>query len=123
MCKFKVGDKVKTPDGADVEIVCVDDRLNRPVVGIRPLSDGSFTIDTWSKDGRFLFSMQESQHDIIPPSRTVTLYQALVSAPGGRYYIPDTLYQSEDSEEIRYLKDDGYEVVRLLTEYPIEVEE
>lgn len=122
MCKFKVGDKVKTRDGADVEIVYIDDRLGQPVVGIRALSDGNFTIDTWSKDGRFQYDKEESQLDILPPSRTVTLYQALVSAPGGRYYIPDTLYQSEDSEEIRYLKDDGYKVVRLLTEYPIEVE-
>jgi len=123
MCKFKVGDKVKTRDGEDVEIICIDDRLTQPVAGKRTRLDGSVVIDKWSEDGRFLHGMKESRYDIIPPSRTVTLYQALVRSPGGRYYIPDTLYQSEDSEEIQYLKDGGYKVVRLLTEYPIEVEQ
>lgn len=123
MCKFKVGDKVKTRSGRDVEIIHIDDRLSLPVVGISTLSEGNFTIDTWSKDGRFQYNMEEDQLDIIPPSRTVTLYQAIVRTPEGRYFIPDKLYQGENSDGFQYFKDGGYKVVRLLTEYPIEVEE
>lgn len=123
MCKFKVGDKVKTRDGADVEIVHIDDRLGQPVVGIRALSDGNFTIDTWSKDGRFQNNREESKLDIIPPSRTVTLYQALVRNTEGRYFRPEDLFSGLDDDGIEYWNEHGYKVIRLLTEYPIEVEQ
>lgn len=123
MCKFKVGDKVKTRDGADVEIIHIDDRLGQPVVGIRALSDGNFTIDTWSKDGRFQNNREESKLDIIPPSRTVTLYQALVRTMEGRYFSPNDLFSGLDDDGIEDWNSGGYKVVRLLTEYPIEVEE
>ena len=123
MCKFKVGDKVKTRDGADVEIIHIDDRLSLPIVGIHTRLDGSAVISVWSKDGIFLRSMKESRHDIIPPSRTVTLYHALVRTIEGRYFSPYDLFSGLDDDGIEDWNSGGYKVVRLLTEYPIEVEE
>jgi hypothetical protein len=122
MCKFKVGDKVKTRNGLDVEIVHIDDRLGLPVVGIRTLSEGNFTIDTWSKDGRFHYNMEESQLDIIPPSRNVTLYPALVRTEDGYYFTPSGLFRGLDDIELAVWNSCGFEFIRLLTEYPIEVE-
>lgn len=122
MCKFKVGDKVKTRNGTDVEIVCVDERAKQPIIGLVFWTDGEVTSISWYEDGAFLRGRNEDGLDLIPPSRTVTLYQALVLSPDGYPFITDRLYGSGDSEALQDFSGDGYKVVRLLTEYPIEVE-
>lgn len=123
MCNFKVGDKVKTRNGRDVEIVHIDGRLKQPIIGLLVWEDGDVVSMAWYEDGTYIKGRSDGTLDIIPPSRTVTLYQAIVRTPEGRYFIPDKLYQGENSDGFQYFKDGGYKVVRLLTEYPIEVEE
>jgi len=50
---FKVGDKVKTRDGRDVRIICVDSKsTTRPIEGLvsEDLNEG---INVWMADGSF----------------------------------------------------------------------
>ena len=122
MCKFKVGDKVKTRNGRDVEIVYIDERLKQPVIGVLNDDYGEKTIQEWSDNGAYV-GTKESDLDLIPPSRTVTLYQALVRTMEGRYFSPYDLFSGLDDDGIKDWNSGGYKVVRLLTEYPIEVEQ
>ena len=122
MCKFKVGDKVKTRNGTDVEIVCVDERAKQPIIGLVFWTDGEVTSISWYEDGAFLRGRNEDGLDLIPPSRTVTLYKALIRKPCGEFFICDALYEGADDKTLDVWKTDGYALVRLLTEYPIEVE-
>ena len=121
MCKFKVGDKVKTRNGTDVEIVHRDGRLKRPVIGVLHYEDGEMAIREWSDNGAFL-ETKESDLDLIPLSRTVTLYPALVRTSSGRYFTPSDLFSGLDDDGIEDWNSGGCEFIRPLTEYPIEVE-
>lgn len=121
MCKFKVGDKVKTRDGRDVEIIYIDERLKQPVIGILHYEDGGMPIQEWSNNGAYL-ETKESNLDLIPPSRTVTLYRAVVLTSDGFYFTPSGLFRGLDDDELKAWDTGQYKVVRLLTEYPIEVE-
>lgn len=121
MSSFKVGDKVKTRDGRDVEIVHRDGRLIRPVIGVLHYEDGEMAIREWSDNGAFL-ETKESDLDLIPPSRTVTLYPALVRTEDGYYFTPSSLFRGLDDIELAVWNSGGFEFIRLLTEYPIEVE-
>ena len=123
MSKFKVGDKVKTRNGKDVEIVCVDERARQPIIGLVFWTDGEVTSASWYEDGTYIKGRPDHTLDLVPPSRTVTLYQAVVLSPDGYPFITDRLYESGDSEALQDFSGDGYKVVRLLTEYPIEVEQ
>ena len=122
MSKFKVGDKVKTQNGQDVEIICIDERLKQPVVGLFCWGDGAATCHFWDTGGSFIEVGKPSEFDIIPLPRTVTLYQAVVRTSSGRYFIPTGLFSSLDDDWIKEWEARGFEFIRLLTEYPIEVE-
>lgn len=122
MCNFKVGDKVKTRNGTDVEILYINDELGQPIIGAITKPTGEINLSFWNADGLRSNNGLLCGMDIIPPSRTVTLYQALVLSPDGYPFITDRLYGSGDSEALQNFSGDGYKVVRLLTEYPIEVE-
>jgi hypothetical protein len=122
MSKFKVGDKVKTRGGQDVEIICIDERLKQPVAGLSCWGDGSVTCQFWDKDGSFLEAGNQDEFDIIPLPRTVTLYPALVRTSSGRYFTPSDLFQGLDDDGIEDWNSDRCEFIRLLTEYPVEVE-
>lgn len=123
MSKFKVGDKVKTRDGQDVEIICIDERLKQPIIGVLSWEGGDRpSCYFWSEDGSFVRSGSSSELDIIPLSRTVTLYRAVVRASSGRYFTPSDLFSGLDDDGIKDWNSCGFEFIRLLTEYPIEVE-
>ena len=122
MCKFKVGDKVKTRGGQDVEILCIDERLKQPVVGLFCWGDGATTCHFWDKNGSFIEVGNPGEFDIIPLSRTVTLYRALVRTEDGYYFTPSGLFRGLDDIELAVWNSGGCEFIRLLTEYPIEVE-
>lgn len=123
MCKFKVGDKVKTRDGRDVEVVYIDERLKQPIIGVISWEGGDRpSCYFWNEDGSFVGYGSSSELDIIPPSRTVTLYHALVRTMEGRYFSPYDLFSGLDDDEIEDWNSGEYKVIRLLTEYPIEVE-
>lgn len=122
MCNFKVGDKVKTRNGTDVEIVHIDGRLKQPIIGLLVCEDGGVVSMAWYEDGTYIKGCSDGTLDIIPPSRTVTLYQALIRRPCGDFFICDVLYEGADDKTLDVWKTDGYALVRLLTEYPIEVE-
>ena len=119
MSKFKVGDKVKTRDGQDVEIICIDDRLTQPVLGLRR-EDAS--VGQWGENGSYYTTIERSSSDIIPLSRTVTLYPALVRTEDGYYFTPSGLFRGLDDIELAVWNSGGFEFIRLLTEYPLEVE-
>lgn len=121
MCKFKVGDKVKTRGGQDVEIICIDERLKQPVVGLFCWGDGAATCHFWDKDGSLIKVGNPGEFDIIPLPRTVTLYPALVRTSSGRYFTPSDLFSGLDDDGIKDWNSGGFEFIRLLTEYPIEV--
>lgn len=117
MSKFKTGDKVKTRDGLDVEIVYINDKLEQPVVGVLHYEDGEVGLEEWSEDGSYVEG-RTSDADILPLSRTVTMYPALVRHDGV-YYNTGTMFTTED-EAKKYYSPDNF--IRLLTEYPVEVE-
>ena len=119
MCKFKVGDKVKTRDGRDVEIVYIDERLKQPVIGV--LQDEEMEIRQWSCNGTYANGVSWGL-DIIPLPRTVTLYTALVRAEDGYYFTTSGLFRGLGDIELAVWNSGGFEFIRLLTEYPIEVE-
>ena len=122
MSKFKVGDKVKTQNGQDVEIICINERLKQPVVGLFCWGDGDATCHFWNKDGSFIGVGDPDEFDIVPLSRTVTLYQSIVRTSEGSYFIPSDLFSGLDDDAIEDWNSCGCEFIRLLTEYPIEVE-
>jgi hypothetical protein len=122
MSKFKVGDKVKTRGGQDVEIICIDERLKQPVVGLFCWGDGAATCHFWNKDGSFIEVGDPGGFDIIPLPRTVTLYRAVIRTPEGRCFTPSHLFSGLDDNGIEDWNSGGCEFIRLLTEYPIEVE-
>ena len=122
MCKFKVGDKVKTRNGTDVEILYINDELGHPIIGAITKPTGEINLSFWNADGLRSNNGLLCDMDIIPPSRTVTLYQALVRTMEGRYFSPEDLFSGLDDDGIEDWNEHGYKVVRLLTEYPIEVE-
>lgn len=123
MCEFKVGDKVKTLNGMDVEIVCVDGRSDRPVMGVVFWAHGEKTSEAWHGDGSFTKEYPGHVLNLVPKSRTVTLYQALVRNKEGRYFSPEGLFSGLDDDGIEDWNEHGYKVIRLLTEYPVEVEQ
>ena len=120
MSKFKVGDKVKTRGGQDVEIIYINDVMELPILGVVTRPTGEITYSFWNADG--LHTGLLCNMDIIPLSRTVTLYQAIVRTSSGRYFIPTGLFSSLDDDWIKEWEARGFEFIRLLTEYPIEVE-
>lgn len=122
MCKFKVGDKVKTRNGTDVEIVYIDERSEQPIMGVAFWEHNRIISAVWHEDGSFVEGNPNNPLDLIPPSRTVTLYQALVRTMEGRYFSPPDLFSGLDDDGIEDWNEHGYKVIRLLTEYPIEVE-
>jgi hypothetical protein len=117
MSKFKVGDKVKIRGGQDVEIIHINDVMDLPILCVVTRPAGEITYSFWNADG-LLCNM-----DSLPLSRTVTLYQALVRTSSGRYFTPSDLFSGLDDDGIENWNSGGYEFIRLLTEYPIEVEQ
>lgn len=78
---------------------------------------------TWHEDGSFVEGNPNNPLDPVPQSRTVTLYQALVRTMEGCYFSPYDLFSGLDDDGIEDWNSGGYKVIRLLTEYPIEVEQ
>ena len=120
MSKFKVGDKVKTRGGQDVEIIYINDVMELPILGVVTRPTGEITYSFWNADG--LHTGLLCNMDIIPLSRTVTLYPALVRTEDGYYFTPSGLFRGLDDIELAVWNSGGFEFIRLLTEYPIEVE-
>jgi len=120
MSKFKVGDKVKTRGGQDVEIIYINDAMELPILGVVTRPTGEITYSFWNADG--LHTGLLCNMDIIPLSRTVTLYRAVIRTSEGRYFTPSDLFQGLDDDGIEDWNSGGFEFIRLLTEYPIEVE-
>lgn len=52
----------------------------------------------------------------------MTLYPALVRTEDGYYFTPSGLFRGLDDIELAVWNSGGFEFIRLLTEYPIEVE-
>ena len=120
MSKFKVGNKVKTRGGQDVEIIYINDVMELPILGVVTQPTGEITYSLWNADG--LHTGLLCNMDIIPLSRTVTLYQSIVRTSEGSYFIPSDLFQGLDDDMLKAWDTGPHKVIRLLTEYPIEVE-
>lgn len=69
MCKFKVGDKVKTRNGTDVEIVYIDERSEQPIMGVAFWQHNRIISATWHEDGSFVEGNPNNPLDLIPLSR------------------------------------------------------
>ncbi len=84
-CRFKVGDVVKDGLGNDVCIVAVRSghAHRHPIVGLCGMKE---EIKSYSLDGRYHYSFEPSEHDLIPPKRVV--YLNYYNKRGGGYAYP-----------------------------------
>lgn len=74
--ELKVGDKVVTRDGRDVEILKTDLKYENPIVGIVTDDKGEQTVGLWTKKGRFYDDSECNGDLFLPPQkRTLMLYK------------------------------------------------
>jgi hypothetical protein len=71
---FTVGQHVKTRDGRDARVICVDRKWDvAPIIALVPEDDGREGTYAYNTEGRHLCD-QASGADLIPPKRSGTVW-------------------------------------------------
>lgn len=117
---FKVGQKLKTRDGRDARVICVDRKHELyPVMALVADSFGHETMHSFEEDGRFCNSGNGCL-DLMPPTEKregwLNVYR---SKPSGRDHTSTKMFESKEVADA-CAASDRIACVRIEYEAPVE---